>query len=105
MSKRTIEHEEKITKRLEELELQGYKTINLNNKSPNGIAIKDGKIFAVEVLRKVKSERKNPEIIKKHGRFVWRFQSGYTIVKINKLYSMFDGVLISSFKPNKENVM
>jgi len=92
------EHEGMINKYLQELEADGFRVLNLDNKSPDGIAVKGNKIFAVEVLRKIKTERKNWFSIKNHGRYVWKFQSGHTKKKKLEAYKMFDGVLISTYK-------
>jgi len=99
MSKRgSLEHEEKVKEFLKELESDGWRTINLNAKSPDGIAIKDGKVCAVEILKKIKTERKNPESIKAHGRYVWRFSGGYTMNAKRQIYDMFDDVLFETYR-------
>lgn len=49
-SRGSLQHRKAIIDYLAELERKGYRTINLNALSPDGIAVKDGKIIAVEVL-------------------------------------------------------
>ncbi len=99
MAKRGSEgHEKKVKEYLSKLEKEGYKVINLNAKSPDGIAVKDGKVFAVEILKKIKTERKNPESIRKHGKTVWRFSGGFTMKAKRSIYSMFDDVLFETYK-------
>lgn len=93
-----IQHEKTLQSYFQELESNGYKTLNLEGKCPDGIAIKDGKIYAVEILRKIRYERKNPESIKRHGRFTWKFQSGNTLTSKLKAYHMFEKVLIKIYK-------
>jgi len=98
MAKRgSIEHEDKVKEFLKELQNKGYKTINLNGKCPDGIAVKNGKICAVEVLKKIKTVRKNEASAKAHGKYVWRFNGGQTMNQKRSIYSMFDDVLFYTF--------
>jgi len=46
-----IEHEMMLREYIRELEEEGYRVIDLKAKTPDAIAIKDGKIIAIEVLR------------------------------------------------------
>ena len=88
------EHEEALERVLNSLKENGWKAFSLDGKSPDGIAVKDNEIIAVEILRKFKTERKNPEQIKKHGRYVTRYVGGTTIAAKKRGYSMFDRVLV-----------
>ena len=91
-------HEEEVARKAEEMRSQGWRVIVLDGKSPDAIAVKDGKIVAVEVLKKIKTERTNPETIKSHGRYVWRLQGGYTQAQKRGIYSMFDDVEFAFWK-------
>jgi hypothetical protein len=71
---------------LSELEQQGWKTINLQGKSPDGIAIKGDKIIAVEVLVKCRNGLNNSA----------------SETKKKRDYSMFDDVFIKKVKRAKE---
>ena len=75
------QHKKAIWDYIEELRAQGYKAINLNNFSPDGIAVKDGKLFAIEVL------------ITNGKKYV-------TNAKKNQ-YSMFDEVLVKKIPRDK----
>jgi len=85
-------HEEEVQRKALEMRKEGWKVIILNGKSPDAIAIKKGKVVAVEILKKIKTERTNPETIKRHGRYVWRYQGGYTQAAKRSIYDMFDDV-------------
>ena len=91
------EHETELERYLKELEEKGYKTVNLHGKMPDGIAIKNGRIFAVEILGKQKTERKNYDSKTHHGRYVTRFYGGITLTQKRNNYRMFDEVLFSFF--------
>ena len=71
----SLQHRQEVLKYFDELEKQGWRVIDLQNKSPDGIAVKDNKIVAVELLLK-----KNPK-------------ETYRGFK-SREYSMFDQVLI-----------
>jgi len=70
-------HKIAIVDYLKELEKEGWKTINLKGKSPDGIAVKDGKVVAVEVMT-----------YKKHS------SRKYLTNQKKSDYFMFDDVLI-----------
>jgi len=82
----TSELHQKILKEfLNELAKGGYRVFDLEGKIPDGIVIKDNKIYAVEVLgRQYKKGRG------------WR--RSWTIKNKNFIYRMFDGVFIKDFK-------
>ena len=46
----SMTHQNTIIEFVEELKEQGYHAINLHGKAPDGIAYKDGKLYAIEVL-------------------------------------------------------
>ena len=49
-NRQSLQHRIAVTDYLKELESDGYIVIDLQNKSPDGIAVKDNKIYAIEVL-------------------------------------------------------
>lgn len=91
------QHEEVLTDMIEDLESEGYRVIRLHNKSPDAIAVRvnifrdsakhwqNVEICAVEVLGKTYRRGKG-----------WRTNWTYTAKK--QTYSMFDEVLIRTFK-------
>ena len=91
-------HEIALIDYTRELEAQGYRVFVCGNVCPDAIAVKDGKVCAVEILRKVHYERKNPKLIKLRGRYTWKLQSGTTLKRKREIYSMYDEVLIHVFK-------
>ncbi len=46
----STKHEDEVDKYLKELEKDGWHTLKLRRKIPDGIAVKNGKLFAVEVV-------------------------------------------------------
>lgn len=93
--KKSTGHGMALREKVEELEKNGWRVIDLDGRSPDAIAIKDGKIIAVEILKKFKTERTNEETIKRHGRFVWRYSGGKSQSQKRQNYSMFDDVEFS----------
>jgi Holliday junction resolvase len=91
-------HEVRLMEKIKELELDGWRVVNLHGKSPDAIAVKNGKIVAVEILKKIKTERKNPEIAKKKGKFKWSFAGGFTLASKRSNYDMFDEVIFGFYK-------
>lgn len=91
-------HEAALQEKIKELEQTGWRVINLHGKSPDAIAVKDDKIIAVEILRKIKSERKNLDLARKKGKFKWSFAGGYTLVGKRSNYDMFDDVFFGFYK-------
>jgi hypothetical protein len=78
-------HEKKLKEELEKLKKEGYRVIDLERKCPDGIAIKDGKVYAVEILGKKHTNGKG-----------WKISS--TKKQKEFIYKMFDGVIIRTFK-------
>lgn len=77
-------HEETLKKKIAELERKGFRVLDLERKCPDAIALKNGKIYAVEILgRKYIKGRGNTK--------KWTFKAKKAI------YSMFDGVLFETF--------
>ena len=89
-------HMEKIKETIKELRKEGYRAIDLENKSPDVIALKDGKIFAVEILgmQYRKKRRRNGKITGWHR--------GWSIKSKKQIYHMFDEVIIRTFKYPKK---
>ncbi len=85
------QHMDKLKEVIEELRGNGYKVIDLENKSPDAIALKDNKLYAVEVLSK--------QYDMKRGRWKKKF----TIKKKKEIYHMFDGLIIRTFKLNNNS--
>ena len=79
------QHEKELNEEIERLENKGYRVINLEGKSPDAIAIKDGKVVAVEVLG-VSYYKKNHT-----------FKGTFSIKQKLGTYHMFDGVMIKNF--------
>ncbi|HXG14224.1 MAG TPA: hypothetical protein VNK25_03740 [Candidatus Nitrosotenuis sp.] len=91
-------HMAALKEKTKELELQGWRVVDLQGKSPDAIAIKDGRIVAIEILRKIKTERKNPDLAKKKGKFKWSFAGGFTLASKRSNYDMFDDVIFGFYK-------
>lgn len=91
-------HENALNELIKKLEDEGWRTINLHGKSPDAIAVKDNKITAVEILKRIKSERKNLDLAKKKGKFKWSFAGGYTLASKKSNYDMFDDVIFGFYK-------
>lgn len=83
----TPEHEKKLKEALADLQKQGFRALALNGKCPDGIAVKDGKLYCVEVMGKNRKKEK------KYGR-------SYHYKTKLKLYQGlgFDGVLMFEFE-------
>jgi len=91
-------YEEALGKVISDLELDGWKTVSLCGKSPDAIAVKNNKIIAIEILKKIRTERKNPVLAKKKGKFKWSFGGGYTLASKRSNYNMFDDVIFGFYK-------
>lgn len=78
-------HEIVLCKKKELLESQGWRVVLLDGKSPDGIAIKDGKVVAIEILS-IAPTKLGP-----------RFSGGTAKEQKRIDYSMFDDVLFASF--------
>lgn len=85
MKKGKEEHEALLKKTIRELEAEGWRVVDLEGKSPDAVAAKDGKIIAVEIL----GQRWIPGT-------GWKQRWTYKAKKEN--YSMFDDVVIKVFK-------
>lgn len=70
---------------IERLKKQGYRVINLEDKSPDAIAIKGNKVIAIEILG-MSYYKKN---------FSWK--GTFSIKQKLSTYHMFDGVIIRNF--------
>ena len=82
------EHEINLVDELSKLRQDGWKVINLKGLSPDGIAVKDGKIIAIEVLGMNYKKGKG-------------FCHSWTYKDKKERYSMFDDVIIKTFKYKK----
>lgn len=79
-------HIEEVKKTKKQLEKKGYRVIDLENKSPDLIAVKNNKIIAVEVLGLQYNSKKK----------YWKKKFTYKSKKF--VYRMFDDVFITTFK-------
>ena len=84
----SVQHEIELVNELQKLHNDGWKVINLRGLSPDGIAVKDGKVVAIEVL--------GADYRKGKG---WRHSWTYKDKK--ERYSMFDDVIIKVFHRKK----
>lgn len=76
----SIQHETEVKKTIKKYQSEGYRAIDLQGLSPDIIAVKDNRIFAIEVIG-----RKKGHTMKQSIR--WKKDQ----------YSMFDDVLIERF--------
>lgn len=83
----STQHMREVQKHIDELIKKGYRVIDLQGKSPDAIALKDDKIYAVEVLGR--QYKRGKGWIKK-----------WSHVSKKKNYDMFDDVIIFSFRRN-----
>ena len=93
-------HEEKLDETKNDLEKEGWRVTKLHGKSPDAIAVKNNKIIAVEILKSWRKERKNPEMVKRHGKFQSRYYGGVTKATKRSNYDMFDDVVFGVFHIN-----
>jgi len=84
----SYEHEKGVSDFLKQLSQKGWKTINLKRKSPDGIAIKNNEIVAVEVIT-YKSNKT-------------RYNRGNKARQKKEDYFMFDDVFVKFINRNKE---
>lgn len=82
------QHEAELNTFCEELMKQGYHVVQTHGKIPDAIAVKDNKIFAVELVMKIRC--------KKQDRYGWKPMGGYTLGGKRRNYAMFDEVLIKT---------
>ena len=78
-------HEKTLKNFIEELRKEGYKVFDLERKIPDAIAMKNGEIYAVEVLGVQYKQGKG-----------WTKKWTYRSKTSN--YHMFDGVIFKTFK-------
>ena len=78
-------HNEELELEIKRLQEKGFRVINLNNKSPDAIAIKGDKIYAIKVLGLSYYKKK----------YTWK--GSYSIRQLLKVYHMFDGIIIKNF--------
>ncbi len=86
MKMESQQHIDKLKEVIKELEDKGYRVIDLEMKSPDAIALKDNKLYAVEVLGR--------QYDMKRG--YWKKK--FTIKSKKEIYHMFDGMIIRTFK-------
>jgi len=96
-----LDHNKALGVKVKELELEGWRVVKLNGKSPDAIAVKDNKIVAIEILKKIKTKRKNQAMAKKKGSFKWSFAGGYTLTNKRLTYNMFDDVIFGFYKEER----
>jgi hypothetical protein len=82
------QHQDTIVSYLVELESLGFHTVNCHGKAPDAIAVKDNKIYAVEIM--------GFSSIPKKG---WEQLPSIKAKKDN--YDSFDGILFKIFKKDK----
>ena len=78
-------HDEVLQEEIEELQSKGFRVINLEGKNPDAIAIKDGKVYAVEVLGISYYKKKR------------HWKGSFSIKQKRSIYHMFDGLFIKHF--------
>lgn len=91
------QHELELQRACKELRVEGWKVIDLEGRSPDAIAVKDGKIIAVEVLMKYKIERNDND----HRRYRWKFSGGFTLNQKRNIYKMFDDIEFFFYEKEK----
>lgn len=94
----SLEHEKTLEEKLTQLEKEGWKTINLHGKSPDGIAVKDGKIVAVEILKKIRIRLGPSNVRKGKGKMRWKYVGGHTLAGKRSNYDMFDDIIFDFYK-------
>lgn len=93
------QHQEKLQEFKAELEKEGWRVILLEAKSPDGIAVKDGEICAVEVIGKELRRAGEYKGKYKTGepRYQWTRPSGFTFAGKRRIYHMFDDVIFGVY--------
>ena len=89
-------HEELVKQKVEQLETEGWHIVTIGRNHPDAIAVKDGVIMAVEVLRKIKRKDKQKRKGKGQSRG-WRYQGGLTLAEKVRRYSRFDKTLFVTY--------
>lgn len=90
MTKPSKEHEDGLSDYIRELQYQGYCVVRLGFKRPDGVAYKDGKMYAVEMMGKSHIPGKG-----------WKKNHTKRESEIN--YRQFDGILYKEFKYVKKD--
>jgi len=84
----SLQHEIAVIDEIQKLMNDGWRVVNLKGLSPDAIAAKNGKLIAIEVLgldyRKGRGWHRN-----------WTYKSK------KEMYSMFDEVIIKTFRRKK----
>jgi hypothetical protein len=88
------QHENELRKAISDMEMEGYRVLDLCGHSPDAIAVKDGKIVALEVLGK--DWRNHPKTQRRELHGSW------THAGKKKQYAMFDDLKIVTFVRNGE---
>src|SRR4030042_4870660 len=83
----SYQHEKELLEYLDELRSQGWKAVRLNSKSPDGIAVKDNRLVAIEII-----------IQNNAGKY-------YIDTNKRSDYSMFDEVFIRKIKKSKDRII
>ena len=94
------QHEIELEKAKKQLTEEGYRVIDLKGVSPDAIAIKNGKVIAVEVLGRNWRFHKTGKNRKKPYR---ELHASWTYDGKEKTYAMFDGVRFFEFI--RENIV
>ena len=81
------QHEKVLKETIEKLEEKGYRVVDLKGKSPDAVATKDNKLIAVEILGET------------HRKGKWK--KSWTYTQKEDDYSMFDDIIIKTFRRNK----
>ena len=87
--------EEWFKRVISDFETKGYRVIRLNHKSPDAIAVKDDKIYAIEILGV--THIKDGKSIRNRKNWAWSEKQN--------LYSMFDGLMIKTFFYNHDDIL
>ena len=88
----SAQHQETLHRAIEELRREGWKVVDLHGHAPDAVAIKDGKLVAIEALGKLKN--------KKPGKG-WKLMGGFTFRMKRQLYEDFDDVFFFTFYKGK----
>jgi len=88
------QHEQELKAFCDRLRADGYHVIETHGKIPDAIATKDGKLYAVEIVMKIR--------VKKQGKYGWKPMGGYTLEGKKRNYSMYDEVLIKQANKHPE---
>jgi len=87
-------HERELKRYAKELQEQGWRVILTAGKIPDAIAVKEGKIYAVEIMPYIRKRAAQS----RGGKMRWAPQGGFTYAMKRRNYDMYDGVLFSSYR-------